>query len=714
MNAPQKPYQHNERDADAEDEKNACQKSHRLSQRQKMFLWVSLVLLFMLSLLVIYGQNLYQHFMGKIDLESMMLLHEWTDDVIAEDVDQVADLAKAKEFNTLIKGTSKTEAVWVEGPWCPVDEETLGTILKTYEPALSMWRPLVEEEKVFIEKRAQSYRDVIAYTASATTTGLDIDPFIPEFIPFSTMRETGNLLRAKTYSELQKGDYASALDTLYFNARLTNPVRLQFQVMYIGSDNLRHGVFNDYRRLMQYDLTPDALRTAWKDVIALRKYRIDKKKYTHLRQRSEMTLFLPEMCMQEGLSRNKHLKEAAEIRKSLFAGVYVQRYALIASTVDKCWANPDFFEDPEIREEAAKRGDRHGSTFSFSNGPIGLTGTAMSFKWLNKAAQKDRSFMKRYNMPEDTQARVDPFTALVYLEGGEDSFKIPVGKAIKDVLIEIALAARCIYVNTRQWPSDIEEIRTCYEKNGYSFPDAPYEAEIAFHAGWIKPGFEIRKTLWTEQLPLNFFPPERKPSKKPPENSNDYELIKEHFDNYAQWSNNPSSATLTLSAEYDTLFKIDSLGRRFARHNEIVEKIQVDILISPEASESENWEWLAVDSDMIKQIEAENNRLGKVFDKKNPPPEKPAYELVDLGNGMFSYKIDQKQTALRNKYEENRKAYIENPENRETPYPMANRMRCWLKAPEKIYAVWAVDGDQTSNTLPAAISSKRIVFPQGF
>jgi hypothetical protein len=120
-----------------------------------------------------------------------------------------------------------------------------------------------------------------------------------------------------------------------------------------------------------------------------------------------------------------------------------------------------------------------------------------------------------------------------------------------------------------------------------------------------------------------------------------------------------------------------------------------------------------VDSETIKQIEAENKRLGEVFDKNNPPPAETEPEVEELKGNIHIVSLEQKQSFLRAKYKRDRNDYIRNPENRTTPYPIRNRMRCWLKAPQKVYAIWNTP-PEANKEVPLWRLADLIVFPEGY
>jgi hypothetical protein len=491
-------------------EKPPLEKKPFFTIRKQIYFLIAGFFLLILTPVLIYGLQLHYYYHAPLlDLESAIRLSEWSDQVIAEDVRPYADDSKAKTFYKILENTSETKGINLSGPWCPVDNKTLEAELETWQLMIAFWKEIIEEDRVFYEARAESLRKTIEYASNTTTLPLDTDKLLPKHPNSHVLRMLNNTLRAKYYAELERKDQKAALDTLHLNARLLTPLRVESAYENRIAAFFRHKSIEDYRRLLQFELTHDSALRAWQDTIALRQYRTSIHTMHHLAYRYYTIYYAFDLSKKQGLQDNRTgLKVPAEIIGEIIQEIQYGKESSMGAVLERCTKNPEIFKDTRLRREAREMGTSRASILdNIELETAEKMKAADRYKWLYKAARKDTSFMARHNVPEAIREELDPLTTLIYLEANMD-YVSKTGKIeIKNSLVELALAARTAYMESGQWPDGIDAIQAFYQTHGHRFPAAPHGKNIRFHAGWIQlSDNETCQTFWTEELPLDNFP----------------------------------------------------------------------------------------------------------------------------------------------------------------------------------------------------------------
>jgi hypothetical protein len=329
-------------------------KSTFLTRKKKIYLTLLGFILLILTPVLIYALQLVYVYHALPDFESLTLLSKWTDQVIAKDTDTFSDWSQIEELINLTEATSDTESAKAKGPWCPIDTETLDNMMLSYEPALNHWKPLIEQDKAYYKQRTKTYEDIYQYVSSFSERPLDISAFDPDFVELSTIRPITHLLQAKTYNDLENEKYHDALQTIYLNARLVNPLRIQSKSWNMYAQYCRESAFDDYRRLMQYTAPPEVFQEAWSQTISLRKYRLDKEKRKHLTCREDAQVYIMRMHTKKGLTENKNFKRDKKARQEILMLTLAEFFQYEFWVLEKCRDEPDkIFQNPEIRKQAA-------------------------------------------------------------------------------------------------------------------------------------------------------------------------------------------------------------------------------------------------------------------------------------------------------------------------------------------------------------------------
>ncbi len=658
-----------------------------LSPLKKKILIFCALLLIVTSPFLIRLYQILSNFPPKLDVDSAIILVEWSDNEIAKHFDNPVDVEESRTLLMPLKKEYGTKNFRTEGPFSPYTEAELDDALEKYQPQIKHIRNLVENDKVLVTRKADYFRNLEADPDVLLTSEFD-DLF--DRVASGAISQTDALIRSHIFQDLERGNHEAALKNLKFHTRIANPVRAQNEGGYNVAVAMRRQGYRDYQRILSYAPSPDILRRAWQDMIDLRDDRIIWSYYPYIDMRDSLINMIDMECAIKNAKNDTESKIPDSELMAARVAISMEMLSKLRHSLYDCYENADLFQNPATRRKARKNGNPE----NWKKGFLAIPQSALMYDWYTRTARKDSSIFKHYNLPQDILEKVDHTTAMIYLQSRWEHYSRYRLRAAetKCQLYEMSIAANIYHREKGQWPENIEVLRGFYQQNGQTFPDDLYGEKDAFHCGSKTLEGETLNTFLEVIFPLDDFRVRENTIKK--DNTSQYIDI--------QINTSPGKRDLLL---YEVLRK----------HDKYLKNVTIQILETPTIQILENGrsDWQTISSETVLEINNESIRLGEAFDKESGTTldeKKHLWEMMEMLESKGQPICISSEDSYLN-YQEKRDRYISNPENRSTPYPNKSRIRCEIATPEKTFAIW--------RTTPEAGKGEElyinlIVFPDGY
>ncbi len=623
---------------------------------------------------------LYKNFTQPMDLDSALIMTQWSDDTIAGKFKNIADTSKAVEMNKLQQFTfaQVQDLRDSTGPWCLYDKTELEKLTQLFEPQEKIWKDLIEKNQVFLSFEADNYRRDQRTYAEMKSIEEDRNNDLNTSVHLWYFRNWVNILKARIYSEIDRGNYDQAMETNRFLIRLGNPGRAEHMNNAQIAAAYQFAGARVYRNLLNQTPPQNIWQNALQDLIDVRQFMGDDEMYQHMRMREAASNMMQFQVQKQGIENNPDM----DIDDTYFSDAAEQlqwelRSALSVAVVD-CFNKHALFSDDSIRQKAAANAGKYKLQIPYGDNPLELYKFAKWADWYHRVARKETAIFDTYGLPQAIREKTEPFTAMLYLQtryvhAGPDAI---LGKQTQVLLTELAIASKIYRQEYRQWPQDLQSLEKIYMLNNVDMPNDPFGEKDVWHLGWLTLDESTRRIFWMEQMALEHYPMDiqyyydmRRA---------DTELAKQRVrsaeDKYMEWSENPSSATLIIKNWTDNYTDAAKARDYLSQRKGIVEKAILEVRYLTESG----IRWTQIDTETAKQIDREIIRIKKAWQAKenmeSPFNEAP---LNDEDNKATSNTIQ----TMENDTEID-------PTIPRFKLPDAKRLRLYLKAPEKAFAVW--------------------------